>query len=320
MYGSSLRTGVTKADSTNYTNGRSAKVSKIVIHHGATTSLSSIGAVFQQPNRNGSAHYGVGEKKIIQYVDENNTAWHASNWDINSLSIGIETTNSTGCVNNNDSDKDSWKVSDISLRTLITLVADIGKRYSLGTLVPGENVTWHSLYANTFCPGNYLRSKIEYICKEANEINNMGQLVITDIDNKKIELINDCTLWDLDFTSYPNAKSIKKYKKGTIIEASAIADHPLGSKYYLSEYSYSKGIKNGFNVVNCKDYVEESGDNTTENDSDGVNSSETSNQDETPTETETSENEASNEETSNVIIKLFKVVLSLVKNIFIKKD
>ena len=36
-------------------------------------------------------------------------------------------------------------------------------------LVPGQNLTWHSMYANTTCPGDYLRSKMQYIADKANE-------------------------------------------------------------------------------------------------------------------------------------------------------
>ncbi len=42
----------------------------------------------------------------------------------------------------------------------------------------------------------------------------------------------------------------------TIVEVSATAKHPLGSTYYLSEYSYSRGVGNGINVKDCVDYVD----------------------------------------------------------------
>ena len=60
------------------------------------------------------------------------------------------------------------KVSDASLNSLIKLVADIAKRNNLGTLVKGKNLTWHSIYSNTACPGAYLLSKMDYIATEAN--------------------------------------------------------------------------------------------------------------------------------------------------------
>lgn len=79
---------------------------------------------------------------------------------------------------------------------------------------------------------------------------------VTDIVNKKVRLVRDANLWDLGFTKYADAKAVKTLPAGTIIEVSATAKHPLGSTYYLSEYSFQKGIKNGINVKDCEDYVD----------------------------------------------------------------
>lgn len=171
MSNSKLVTKKVPAYAGNYTAGRQGnKINKIVIHHAAGTNFDSIGAEFQKVGRGGSAHYGVGGKQIAQYVDESNTAWHASNWDVNCTSVGIETCNSTGRVNGNDNDPNSWKVSDETFNTLIKLVADIAKRNGIGKLVKGKNLTWHSMYADTFCPGNYLRNKMDELVSRANAL------------------------------------------------------------------------------------------------------------------------------------------------------
>jgi hypothetical protein len=81
-------------------------------------------------------------------------------------------------------------------------------------------------------------------------------LQISDIQNKKVRLIRATNLWDLGFTSWATAKSVKTLPAGTIIEVSALAKHPLGGNYYLSEYSYSRGVGNGINIVDCEDYVD----------------------------------------------------------------
>ena len=99
---------------------------------------------------------------IANYVDKEDTAWTNSNLNSNCKSITIETS---------DNDN-SWYVNDTTLNALIKLVADIAKRRDLGTLVPGKNLTWHSMFTNTTCPGDYLRSKMQYIADEANKINN----------------------------------------------------------------------------------------------------------------------------------------------------
>ena len=148
----------------NYTKGRSGrKIEAITIHHMAgRLTAEQCGKIFQQVGRYGSSHYGIGyDGRIGQYVDETDTAWTNSNWDSNCKSVTIETS---------DNDN-SWYVNDTTLNSLIKLVADIAKRNNLGTLVPSKNLTWHSMFTNTSCPGDYLRSKMQYIADEANKIN-----------------------------------------------------------------------------------------------------------------------------------------------------
>ena len=150
----------------NFTYGRSGRnIEAITIHHMAgKLTAEQCGRIFQQVGRYGSSHYGIGYNgEIASYVDEENTAWTNSNWDSNCKSVTIETSNSEI--------GGSWPVSDASLNALIKLVADIAKRNGLGTLVPGQNLTWHSMFADTTCPGDYLRSKIQYIADEANKLN-----------------------------------------------------------------------------------------------------------------------------------------------------
>lgn len=165
MSNSSLATEKYPAHKDNYTDGRSKKISKITIHHMAgVLTAKQCGAIFQKKGRNGSSNYGIGKNgEIAVYVDEKDTSWCDSNWDSNCKSVTIETSNSKNGGN--------WPVSDKVLKSLIKLVADIGKRNNLGTLVKGKNVTWHSMYANTNCPGAYLLSKMDYIISEANKIN-----------------------------------------------------------------------------------------------------------------------------------------------------
>lgn len=158
----------------NYTKGRSGrKIEAITIHHMAgRLTAKQCGAIFQRPGREGSSHYGIGyDGKIALYVDESNTAWTNSNWDSNCKSVTIETSD----------DNSSWYVNDTTLNSLIKLVADIAKRNNLGKLVKGKNLTWHSLVADkgreTTCPGDYLRSKIQYIADEANKINGYGSAI-----------------------------------------------------------------------------------------------------------------------------------------------
>lgn len=153
----------------NYSGPEARKnITAITIHHMAgVATAAACGAIFQRPGRRGSSHYGIGvDGEIAWYVDENCVAWTNSNWPSNQCSVTIE--------NSNSSTGGDWPVSDATLGSCIKLVADIAKRNGLGKLVPGQNLTWHSMFTATTCPGDYLRSKMQYIADEANKINGYG--------------------------------------------------------------------------------------------------------------------------------------------------
>lgn len=164
MIKSPLATEVYPAYEGNFTYGRQKNIRCVTIHHMAgRLTAQQCGGIFQTVGRCGSSHYGIGYNgEIACYVGEENTAWCNSNWDSNCESVTIETA---------DNDN-SWYVNDTTLESLIKLVADIAKRNGLGNLVPGDNLTWHSMFTATTCPGDYLRSKMQYIADRANEINN----------------------------------------------------------------------------------------------------------------------------------------------------
>ena len=135
-------------------------------------SIETCGGIWQTPGRNGSSTYGIGsDGRIACYVDENDIAWCNSNWDSNVRSASIETANL----------QPSPEVTEAALNSLIRLVADIAKRNDMGTLVKGKNVTWHSMYYDTSCPGSYLLSKMDYIVEQANRIN-QGEPIQPDPD------------------------------------------------------------------------------------------------------------------------------------------
>lgn len=168
MSNSSLVTVRVPAHPSNYTKGRNTKITDITIHHMAgALSAEQCGGIFARAGRNGSSHYGIGNGgEIGQYVNEEDTAWANSNWPSNCRSVTIETSNSAT--------DGEWPVGDAAYNSLIKLVADIAKRNNLGTLVAGQNLTWHSMFTATTCPGDYLRARVAEIAKKANEINGGG--------------------------------------------------------------------------------------------------------------------------------------------------
>ena len=172
---SSLVNVVIPASEANFTYGRDGRsLRKITVHHCAgVMSAESIGYLWQNPGRECSSHYGIGnDGRIGQYVDESNTAWTDSNWESNCTSVTIETSN--------DSTGGEWHIGDATLDSLIKLCADISIRNGLGLLVPGQNLTWHSMYSATTCPGDYLRSRMQYIADESNKIISGGKHIIAE--------------------------------------------------------------------------------------------------------------------------------------------
>lgn len=234
------------AHSGNYTVGRSGrKIEAITIHHMAgVLTAEQCGAIFQQAGRGGSSHYGIGnDGKIGQYVDESNTAWTNSNWDSNCKSVTIETSN---CENGGQ-----WKVSDKALNSLIKLVADIGKRNNLGTLVKGKNVTWHSMYASTSCPGSYLLSKMDYIVSEANKLNTSKPTTTT--TGRKV---GDVVQINGVYTSSTSTnKLLPAITTGTITKIVAGARNP-----YLLNNGNIGWVNDGCIVQSSKTYIVQKGD------------------------------------------------------------
>lgn len=238
------------ANGTNYTVGRQDKIRGIVIHHAASTSLDSIGQAFSHPGRGGSAQYGVDGNQVHQYVREEDTAWHCSNWAGNNATIGIETTNSTGAP--------EWKVSNETFDTLCKLVADIAKRNGLGKLWINPDADYPALSghkdwygAATVCPGPYLYPRLQEICDRANEINyptKKAELVWTKFDKVETYITTRTThLYDFNHTHAENIVSIKEFAKDTAIDIyGKVENKTIGMTFLLTEYSFTKKITNGF--------------------------------------------------------------------------
>ena len=229
----------------NFTYGRSGrKIEAITIHHMAgVLSTEQCGKIFQRVGRYGSSHYGIGnDGKIGQYVDEENTAWTNSNWDSNCKSVTIETSN---CENGGN-----WRVSDNALNSLIKLVADIGNRNNLGTLVKGKNVTWHSMFTSTSCPGAYLLSKMDYIISEANKINSGDEPKPTTTGRKVGDTV---TINGVYVSSDSTEKLNPLYTRGTITRIIKGARNPYlidnGNLGWTNDSCItSEDIKKGYSV------------------------------------------------------------------------
>lgn len=246
-------TGFYPAAPSNQTAGRGGYSLKyFTVHHSAGWEQ-TLRYLWADPNRNGSSHFYVSGTVREQYVDTNNTAWCNGNWISNCESVSCET-------------RGDWRNGYYDQATLNNLTEVM---YQCLKLYPGLQLTYHMDVSstNTLCPADLklkgyaaqcwqnAKNRIAVEQAAANPATPVNLRI--DIPDKKVILIRDSNLWDMSFTSFSNAKAVAALPKGTVIDVAGVYDHPLSkSDYYLSNYSWNKGLNNGINRADCEDYVE----------------------------------------------------------------
>ncbi len=163
---SSLIRSKVLASSSNYTQGRKGyKVCKITPHHMAgVLSGEQCAKLFQNPNRQASANYCIGnDGDIVGCVDENNRAWTSSSSSNDCQAITIEVSNS--------STGGDWPISEDAWNSLVNLCVDICKRYGFTLKYDGTkngSLTRHNMFAATSCPGKYLQNRFQELANTVN--------------------------------------------------------------------------------------------------------------------------------------------------------
>jgi N-acetylmuramoyl-L-alanine amidase len=131
---------ITWVGSPNYDKGRGGNtINRIVIHWMAGT-LAATDSVFQDKTHNTSAHYGIEDGVVHQYVSEANTAFHAGSYAFNQRSIGIEHSAQPG--------RDA---SEATYQSSAALIAEICNRYGLP--INANTIIAHRQIVATQCPG-----------------------------------------------------------------------------------------------------------------------------------------------------------------------
>lgn len=238
------------ASTNNYTSGRFDDIHGIVIHHAATTSLSAVDATFTNPSRQASAHFAVCGKEVHQYVDLNDTAWHCGDWPGNCCTVGIELVNSTITPD--------YRVSEETFNTAIKLVAKLAKDLGLGKIAFEPDGVYPTLSAHrdwsaTYCPGDYVYSRMNEMAKKVNDIN-YPPYVPAVLEWKKLDKPTiyvtekePTSLRDFNHTHYENCKAVKSFSKGTeIVIYGKVYNKTIDKTFLLTEYSYTNKITNGF--------------------------------------------------------------------------
>lgn len=145
---------------------RKDSIQKITIHHMSDTiGLERLGEIFSEGDRKFSTNYAIDtEGKVALYVEESNRAWSFGSKENDHQAVTIEVAN--------DENGREWHVSDASLNALVDLCADICRRNGIRQLsFTGDaegNLTLHSMFAETECPGPYLESRMPEIVAEVN--------------------------------------------------------------------------------------------------------------------------------------------------------
>ena len=213
----------------NYTKNRKAwgqdKITEICIHYMAgNCSIETLGGIWQTKGRKGSSTYGIGsDGRIACYVDEKDIPWTNNNWESNCRSATIETANL----------QPDSRVTDEALNSLIKLCADIAVRNGMGKLVKGKNLTWHMMYYNTSCPGQYLLSKMDYIVNEANKIIDSGYVPDNPKEPDQILTVGSKVAFNGIFKVNELIQPNSKYPNGALGCYATCYGSPCGENDYI---------------------------------------------------------------------------------------
>lgn len=241
-------TGFYPADPSNYTKGREGRAIKyFTVHHSAGWEQ-TLRHLWANPDRDGSSTFYVSGTVREQYVELEDTPWTNNNWLSNTESITCET-------------RGDWRNGYRDQATLNNLTEVM---YQCLKLYPNLQLTYHKDVSRsaTVCPADLKDKGYAAECWQAAknriavESKPQPAGLRTDIPDKKVILIRDSNIWDMSFTSFANAKAVGALPKGTVIDVAGVYDHPLSkTDYYLSNYSWNKGLNNGINRADCVDYV-----------------------------------------------------------------
>jgi hypothetical protein len=156
--------------SPNFTKGRGGKrIQYIVIHWFGVGNLDGANSRFQNPTAQVSAHYGISNYTVYQWIKDEDTAWHCGVFKYNQESIGIEHEATT-----------EKNATDTTYKVSSQLVKELCYKYNIP--LDREHIIGHKEVKATQCPGTI---DIDRIISLAKENTNM-----TDQEKKDLESMN----------------------------------------------------------------------------------------------------------------------------------
>jgi hypothetical protein len=149
--------------------------------------------------RTGSWTYTVmSDGEIVQWLPESVAPWTTSSYAADKDAITIEVENCGGA-------SAGWPISGKAMASLCLLLADIALRYpdTIGRYYfdgtkDGSNVHRHEWYANTDCPGRYIKEHTAEIIKAANSLIDQAHADDVPVDFSGVRKIGDSWYLYLD--------------------------------------------------------------------------------------------------------------------------
>lgn len=237
----------TPANRVQATWGRPRTVEAIAIHWwgdpNQNPSFEGVVNYLCRANGSSSAHLvasGTG-RKVACIVDFADASWATNSANPYTISIECDP-----------------RCRDEDYDVIAELIAQLRQVYGNLPLVP------HKQFVATACPGNYDLGRLDRearnkIAKPEWDWGHVENKVTTvpvpaAIKLPKVlkfkALLDQTNVWDLN--TNPNYKAVTNLKKDSIFEAFAKIDFN-NATYYVTQYSYEKGLKNG---INSQDLVE----------------------------------------------------------------
>lgn len=249
-------TGFYQAAAGNYQPGRGRAIRCFTVHHSAGWEQ-TLRYLWADPARGASSTFYVSGSVREQYVDTDDTAYCNGNWPSNQESLSCEV-------------RGDWRNGYYDQATLDNLTEVM---YQCLKIWPGLVLTYHMDVSDkvTLCPADLKLKGYAAQCwnnakariaAEATPTpvppSPTAPIEYTRITPKRIRLVRTANLWNFNFASWAAAQAVKTYGAGELIDVVATARNVLGGVYYMTAYSYNDGnirSTNGFNVVDCEDYV-----------------------------------------------------------------
>ena len=246
-------TGYFQAAAGNYQPGRGRAIRCFTVHHSAGWEQ-TLRYLWGDPARGASSTFYVSGSVREQYVDTDDTPYTNGNWPSNQESLTCEV-------------RGDWRNGYYDQATLDNLTEVM---YQCLKIWPGLVLTYHKDVSDkvTLCPADlkdrgyaaacWNNAKARIAAEQAPATPPATAISYQKITPKRIRLIRTANLWNFNFSDWSKAQAVKPYGAGELIDVVAIATNALGGKYYMTAYSYNEGnirSTNGFNVVDCEDYV-----------------------------------------------------------------